>query len=254
MRVKLLVSYEGTDFKGWQKQKLGVLTVQGVLEEALFRLFGESISIIGASRTDGGVHARGQVCHFDVDKDLKRYNVISGLNRFAPACVSVKKAWVVSPNFHALHCAIEKTYKYRIQNNPFPEALEARFTHWVKFPLNEDILNSYSQFLVGTHDFKSFQTKGTDVKTTVRTINSAYWQKKRFAQIEFTIKGTGFLKQMVRNIVGTQLDLLRLQKPAQDFKNILDAGRRDQALSTAPAQGLCLEEVRYSSEGLIHEL
>ena len=246
-RFKLQLSYDGTDFKGWQKQKARVITVQGCLEQALKKIFHRPISSIGAGRTDAGVHARQQVCHFDVQpQELKPVlEVQNALNALTPDSLSVHKVQAVPQSFHALHSCRMKTYKYTLQNTHVPDARVLRFSHHIRTPLDLTWLNRCAKILVGTHDFKSFQTQGTQLKSTVRQVYKSHWQKKPFGFLVYTICGQGFLKQMVRNIVGTQLDLFRHHRPPTHIQKILKARDRRQALGTAPAKGLCLWRVHY---------
>lgn len=246
MKVKLLISYDGTDFGGWQKQRSGKPTVQGTLESALKKLFKRDLKTLGAGRTDAGVHASGQVCHFAIEgEDPTRFNLTRSLNTFTPDTLAVQQAWLAPDDFSALHSATAKTYKYLIHNSKVPDALRARYSLWVRHPLELDLLNSYSQVIVGEHDFKSFQTKGTDVVTTTRTVIEAGWQEKDDGLLEFTITGTGFLKQMVRNIIGGQLDLHAEKAPAAEVKKIMAAKDRKASGGTAAAHGLYLHQVHY---------
>lgn len=247
-KVKLVLSYDGSEFGGWQKQKSGPPTVQGTLEQALSRLFNDKISVLGAGRTDAGVHAINMVAHFKAPQDPKRYNLIKSLNALTPASISIKEVWEAPEDFHAIASSTGKTYKYLIHNNPIPTALRRNFTTWVRPPLDLDYLNEISQILVGKQDFKSFQTSGSKVSTTVREILQAEWKKTGANDIEFTIHGTGFLKQMVRNIVGTQLDLARIRAPKQRLAEIIAAQNRQEAGKTAPPQGLYLYRVYYPKD------
>ncbi|MEQ1878221.1 MAG: tRNA pseudouridine(38-40) synthase TruA, partial [Bdellovibrionia bacterium] len=154
----------------------------------------------------------------------------------------------VPPDFHSIHSTIRKTYKYRIFNSPHPTALFHRMTEWVYWPMNVDFLNEATTHILGTHDFTSFQTSGTQRKTTVRTIHYAKWTQKSPHFVEFTITGSGFLKQMVRNIVGTMLDLNRHKRPASEMTKILEARDRRMAGTTAEARGLSLFKVYYPQQ------
>ncbi len=246
-KVKLLISYDGTDFGGWQKQKSGKATVQGCIEKALKLLFKEDIKLTASGRTDAGVHAIAQVAHFKTTKDVKRYNVLRALNSLTPDSISIQKGWLVPADFHAIANCEEKTYKYLILNSQIPSALRARYATWIRREIDLDLLNSYCKPLLGEHDFSSFQSKGTEVSSTIRTITQAHWQLLDNNLIEFTITGNGFLKQMVRSIVGTQLDLMAQKAPQKQFKAIMAAFDRKMALTAAPALGLYLYSVKYPS-------
>lgn len=247
-KVKLLISYDGTDFGGWQKQKSGKPTIQGCLEKALAQLFQEDVSVMGAGRTDAGVHANGQVAHFIAPKDPINYGLPKSLNSYTPDGIGIKAVFLAPDNFHALASAESKTYKYYIWNSPTPDALKTRYCTWVRPRLDLEHLNASSEFLLGKHDFKSFQSSGTDVQTTVREVTEARWEWQNENLALFTISGTGFLKQMVRNIVGTTLDLFHNEAPPSEILEILAKKDRRAAKKTAPPQGLQLYEVKYPTE------
>lgn len=248
-RIRLDVSYDGSYFMGWQRQKEGSYTVQGVLEEKLSQILNQKISIIGSGRTDRGVHAVQQVCHFDLPYDPSHIKLKRALTSLLPRAIAVKKTFIVPEDFHALHSAKEKLYTYVIHNSKTPNPLRWKRCHWEpSHKLNLDYLNMLSQVLIGTHDFKSFQNAGTELKTTVRTIFEARWIEKKPGWIEFQIRGNGFLKQMVRNIVGTLLGLEKRKAPLSDLKAILEGKQRQLALKTAPSDGLYLTRVIYPIE------
>lgn len=247
-KVKLLLAYDGSEFGGWQKQKTGKQTVQGCLEIALSRLFNEPIKTIGASRTDTGVHALAQIAHFSSPKSVERYNLINALNSLTPSSMVIHRAWLAPDDFHALASSTGKIYKYLILNRSTGSALRRHHFTWIRPKLDLEFLNKCSQHLIGEQDFKSFQTAGTDLKHTVRHIWKAQWSQKNPHLIEFTIHGSGFLKQMVRNIVGTQLDLLAQGRKPTEIVEIIAAKDRSAALGTAPPEGLYLYKVEYPPE------
>jgi tRNA pseudouridine38-40 synthase len=263
-RVRLHLSYDGTDFHGWQRQtdtygNTTQITGQGTIEAAVEKLFGEKLSVVGASRTDAGVHAQMQVAHFDCKKDPTLFRDLRySLQCLTPSSLVVKEAFLAPFDFHSIATATDKTYRYSILNRRVPSALRRRTTWWVREPLSVDFLNEASQYLVGTHDFKSFQTSGTFVESTIRTLTKLTWQvvapseSKLDAQIAdtllFEIHGEGFLKQMVRNIVGTLVDLQANGKSPADIKAVLEAKDRRKAGNTAPPQGLFLSSIRYPHE------
>lgn len=254
-RVRLHISYDGTDFHGWQRQvdehgNQTQVTGQGTIEAAVERLFGEKLSVVGASRTDAGVHAKMQVAHFDALRDPAGFRDLRwSLQCLTPASFVIKDVFLAPKDFHAIACAQSKTYHYSILNRRVPSALRHRTTWWQRQPLDLDLLNEASQFLVGTQDFKSFQTSGTEVETTVRTVTAALWRRSQEGDtLEFEIQGEGFLKQMVRNIVGTMVDLVTEGRPPSEMKAILVACDRRRAGNTAPAHGLFLTSIRYPPE------
>jgi tRNA pseudouridine38-40 synthase len=247
-KVKLLISYDGTDYEGWQRQADGKVTVQETLEVALSRIFNTRMTVTASGRTDGGVHAEAQVVHFKAPKDPTKMKLVRALNSVLPDSVSVKKAWLAPEDFHAQKSAVQKTYRYLIHNSPIPDPLRRRYTAWIKKPLNIDKLNEITEPLLGEHDFKSFQTSGTVLKTTVRTIKAAKWAVAGENLVEFRITGTGFLKQMVRNIVGTAIYLYQNDLDALEMTRILAAKDRQIAKNTARPEGLRLESVEYPAD------
>jgi len=242
-RVKLLISYDGTDFFGWQRQQRHV-SVQGTLEEALQKIFREPIHLLGASRTDTGVHAVGQVAHFDAPRDPSQGDLRFALTGLTPPSIVIKQAWITPPDFHAIASSTHKTYRYLVLNRRIPSALRHRYSHWIRFPLDLDFLNEASEQLIGEHDFRSFQTSGTVVKSTVRNVMKAHWTRQDDTLI-FEITGNGFLKQMVRNIVGTLIELNMNAQKASKLREILAVLDRRRAGPTAPPQGLYLQRVYY---------
>lgn len=246
-KVKLQLAYDGSEFGGWQRQKTAMPTVQGVLEKAVSRLFNTNVKVVGAGRTDAGVHALGQVAHFVAPQPIERYNLVHAINSLTPASLSVHQAWEVPDEFHALASCTGKVYRYLILNTPTPSALRRHHFTWMRHPLDLENLNQMSQFLVGEQDFKSFQSAGTPVKSTVRKVWKAHWRRRSPQLVEFSIHGNGFLKQMVRNIVGTLLELQWNKEPPETIREILNARDRSQAGTTAPPQGLYLYHVQYPS-------
>ncbi len=251
-RIRLKVAYDGTDYLGWQRQKTTSATVQGHIELALSQIFNEAIQVIGASRTDTGVHAFGQNLHFDTSKDPSRYQLLRSLNSLLPHSISARQAWLVPEGFHALLSSRGKSYKYRIYNSPTPNPILRRYSHWEPRPLDLNFLQEASDFLLGEQDFKSFQTAGSPVPSTIRRIFKAHWQPVSGNLLEFHIVGSGFLKQMVRNILGSLLDLHFRQAPASRIQEILAARDRRAALGTAPPEGLFLMAVHYPKETRQH--
>ncbi|MCM2280387.1 MAG: tRNA pseudouridine(38-40) synthase TruA [Bdellovibrionaceae bacterium] len=245
-RVRLLISYDGTDYHGWQRQSRQ-RTVQGTLEEALQKFYKKPIKLMGASRTDTGVHAVGQTAHFDAPRDPFQGDLRFALTGMTPPSIVLKQAWHAPNLFHAIADAQKKTYRYHVLNRRVPSALRCRYSHWIRFPLDVDYLNEASRFLVGKQDFKSFQTSGTKVKSTVREIMSASWERDRDSLI-FTVTGNGFLKQMIRNIVGTLIDLNMNEAQPGRLQEIINARDRRKAGPTAPPQGLYLAQVYYPEE------
>lgn len=246
-RVRLTLSYDGSDYHGWQRQDAHV-SVQGTIENAVERMFGRKITVLGASRTDAGVHAEAQTAHFDCPVDPSQLNLRYSLQCLTPPTLVIKEAFEAPRDFHAIASSTHKTYRYLVLNRVVPSALRYRYTHWVRYPLNLDFLNEAARHLVGKKDFSSFQTSGTTVKSTVREVFSAGWRRLDNDTLEFTITGDGFLKQMVRNIVGTLIDLNRAEDRPERVREIIETRDRRQAGATAPPQGLYLSRVFYPPE------
>jgi tRNA pseudouridine38-40 synthase len=244
-KIRLLLSYDGTDFQGWQKQP-GCSTVQGTLEEVLTQLYLEPMKVIASGRTDAGTHAVGQVVHFEAPKILKgEAKLMRALNALLPPQIVVKGVWLAPDDFHALASARRKTYVYRIWNHPVRSALWNNRALHVPHELNLKKLNGLARQVIGTRDFKSFQTSGTPVKTTVRTVDRCVFEQRSKHMIDLYIRGNGFLKQMVRNLVGTMLHIERNDGDIAQFRAIFAACDRQAAKATAGAHGLYLYRVEY---------
>lgn len=244
-KIKLLLSYDGTPFQGWQKQP-GFSTVQGTLETALTQIYNEPIRTMGSGRTDAGVHAVGQVAHYETAKILNNEaRLIRGLNALLPEAIVVRGIWVAPDDFHALASAKRKTYIYRIWNHPIRSALWHQRALWVPQPIDIAHLNRLSKAVEGRRDFKSFQSQGTPVKSTIRHVEQCEWFRRSENLIELRIRGNGFLKQMVRNLVGTLLYLERHKGEVKDLEAIFQAHDRQAAKVTVAAQGLYLYRVEY---------
>jgi len=245
----MLVAYDGTDYSGWQRLGHTQHTVQQVLEDCLSSIFNEHITVIGSGRTDAGVHAQGQQAHFDALPDPKRVGQLKhALRRMLPPSVILKGLWLAPPEFHAIWSVERKTYIYRLETRPTPNIFTYRYSTWLHFPLDLELLQQHTKYLVGYQDFKSFMTSGSPVKTTLREVYSAEWNEPKKDCFTLTISGSGFLKQMVRNIVGTLVMLNKGSAPPEKTKEILEAKDRQKALWTAPARGLTLSKVFYPRE------
>jgi len=248
-KIKLLLTYDGTDYHGWQRQP-GANTIQGTLEHTLTQIYNEPIQVIGSGRTDAGTHAVGQVCHFEAPKILQREERLqTALNALLPDSIAVKGAWLAPDDFHALASATRKTYIYRIWNHPIRSPLWVNRALWLPKPLDLTFLNLLSRGCLGSKDFKSFQSTGTPVKSTIRHIDICEWQVRQKALVELRIRGNGFLKQMVRNLVGTLLHLERHRGATGahlgELQRIFEARDRQVAKTTVAAHGLYLYRVEY---------
>ena len=242
-RIKLTVAYDGTDYCGWQIQKNGV-TVEEVLNQALSRLTGEKITVTGASRTDAGVHARGNVAVFDTDTRIPAERIAYAVNALLPEDVVVVRSEEVPAGWHPRKCVSVKTYEYRILNREFPDPVRRRDTYFVPFPLSLERMRRAADYLKGTHDFKSFCSAQTTVEDTVRTI---YELEVEQSGDLFTIRvrGNGFLYNMVRIIAGTLAGVGRGYFEPGEVERMLEEKDRTKAGVTAPPQGLTLVGIEY---------
>jgi len=242
MHYRLIVEYDGTDFHGWQLQP-GARTVQGELEAAVARLFGAPARINAAGRTDAGVHAVGQVVSVRVERPLPPEVVCRALNAHTADDLSVRAVDVVDNAFDPRRHACSRRYEYRIWNRRAPSPFWRRYTWHVPQPLDVEAMAHAAGPLIGEHDFSSFQAAGCDAAHAVRRVlHSAVAADGGLLRYE--IEATAFLRHMVRNIVGTLVEVGLGRRPA-DLMPLLAARDRTQAAATAPASGLCLVEVRY---------
>ena len=242
-RVGLIVAYDGTNYCGWQIQPNGV-TIQGVLNDTLSQLLGEKIEVMGASRTDAGVHALGNVCVFDTNARMPADKISFALNQFLPEDIRIQLSEEVEPDFHPRYCDSEKTYEYQILNRKFPVPTERLYTYFYHYHLDVEKMREATSYLIGQHDFASFCGSGAQVKSTIRTITSMSVERDGDI-ITIRISGTGFLYNMVRIISGTLIEIGNGQYPPERMKDILDACDREAAGPTAPAKGLTLMGIRY---------
>lgn len=245
-RIKLTVAYDGTNYCGWQIQPNGV-TVQEILEGALSELLKEEIHIMGASRTDAGVHALGNVAVFDTGARMPGDKYSYALNTRLPADIRIQESREVSSDFHPRFAKTVKTYEYRILNRRFPDPTRRLYSFFYYYPLDEERMRRGAAYLVGEHDFKSFCTAKADVESTVRTVYSLDVEREG-DMITLRIRGNGFLYNMVRIIAGT---LLRVGSGAMEperVKEILEARDRSLAGETARPEGLTLVGIEYPEE------
>jgi len=245
-RVLLVVAYDGTAYNGWQLQP-GTPTIEGELNKALSSLLGEEIRVIGASRTDSGVHALCNIAVFDTNARIPAEKISYALNQRLPEGIRIQKSLEVAEDFHPRHCNSKKTYEYRILNREFPLPTKRLYAHFTYVPLDVELIRMGAKYLVGEHDFKSFCATAAVVETTIRTITDIGVEKDG-DEIVIRVSGTGFLYNMVRIIAGTLMEIGRGNYPPQKVQEILAAKDRQAAGPTAPANGLTL--VKYEFEGL----
>jgi tRNA pseudouridine38-40 synthase len=242
---RLTLEYDGSDFLGWQRQAEGTRTVQQTLEEALLRVTGAPAPVVGAGRTDAGVHAEGQVASVRLDTALEPAALRRALNALLPADLAVAEAAQAAPGFHARRDARRKTYRYRIWNAPVRSPLRARHSHHVAAPLDLEAMAAAARLAVGTHDFRSFQTAGSEVGSTVRTLYRADVLGQAGQEVRVEVEGDGFLRHMVRNLVGTLLRVGRGRDVPESLGAVLAARDRALAGPAAPGHGLTLVRVDY---------
>ena len=246
-RIKLTVAYDGTDYCGWQIQPNGI-TVEEVLNRNLSELTGEEITVTGASRTDSGVHAQGNVAVFDSDTTIPPERIAYAVNRKLPEDIVVIRSEEVPGDWHPRYQETEKTYEYHILNREMPDPVRRRDTYFVSYPLDLEAMRRAAAYLKGEHDFRSFCNVHTDVQDTVRTIYDLDIIRSGDL-VTVRIRGKGFLYNMVRIIVGTLVRVGRgFYSPGQ-VKEILEAKERTSAGVTAPPQGLVLVKIDYPGTG-----
>ena len=245
-RYKITVEYDGGDFVGWQRQANGP-SVQAALEEAIKGFCGETVLVEGAGRTDAGVHALGQVAHFDLNKETTADTVMKALNfHLKPAPVAVLAAEAVGDDFHARFSAIRRAYLYRIVNRRAPLALQRGQAWFVPQPLDAAAMHEAAQLLVGHHDFTSFRASECQAKSPVKTLDLLSVARSGDL-IETRAEARSFLHHQVRNFIGSLKLVGEGRWTADDLRRALDARDRSAAGPTAPAMGLFLTEVGYPS-------
>lgn len=241
MRVFMKIAYDGTNYCGWQIQINGI-TVEEVINRELSRLLGEEIAVIGASRTDSGVHALGNVAVFDTDTRIPAEKICFALNQRLPEDIRILESKEVPADFHPRFCNSTKTYEYRILNRKIPVPTERLYTHFVYMDLDVEKMQEAAKYIVGEHDFKSFCSVNSSAETTIRTIYELTVEKQQ-DEIVIRVSGNGFLYNMVRIIAGTLMEAGRGNIEPEQIIAMLKARDRQAAGPTAPACGLML--VKY---------
>ena len=241
--IKLTLEYDGTNYLGWQKQKVGI-TIQGTLEEAIKVLTKEEVEVTGSSRTDAGVHAKGFVANFKTNSNIPSEKFREAINHKLPEDIVILKSEEVEEEFHARYNAMGKTYSYSILNRDVPSAIDRNYLYHVKRRLDVESMKEACQYFIGTHDFSAFKTSGSSVKTTVRTIKELYIEDNDDI-IKIYVTGDGFLYNMVRIIVGTLIMVGSNKIKPLEIKNIIASKEREKAGICVPASGLVLEKVYY---------
>ena len=242
---RLLLEYDGTDFAGWQSQKQGERTVQGTLAAALAEIAGQAVRVTGAGRTDAGVHAEGQVAATTLDTRLDAETLARALNAKLPSDLAVLAVSPAADGFDPRREARSKLYRYAIWNGGAPSPLRLRRSHHVREPLDLAAMQSAAVALVGRQDFASFQAAGSRVGSTVRSLSRVCVAGEARGELRFELEGDGFLRHMVRNVVGTLLEIGLGRRAPDSLPALLAARDRTRAGPTAPACGLTLVRVDY---------
>ena len=243
-KFKLVIEYDGTAYHGWQRQKSD-RSIQAEIEKALTVMTRQAITLSASGRTDAGVHALGQAAHFTCETTIEPEAFHLGLNSLLPDDIVIKTCKRAPDTFHARYDARRKTYRYRILNRRVPTAVDNRYVWHIRQELRIGAMQAAAAQVVGEHDFKAFEGTGSPRTSTVRTIFNARLTQEPEGYLVFEIEGDGFLRYMVRNIIGTLVEVGRGKITPKDFNAILESRDRDRAGATAPPQGLFLVSVEY---------
>jgi tRNA pseudouridine38-40 synthase len=242
--IRLLIEYNGTNYQGWQVQPKGP-TIQGMVEEKLALITGEAVHLIGSGRTDSGVHAFGQVANFKTKSQLNIHSIQKALNSLLPPDIMIQRAEEVEEGFDARKQSKSKVYEYRILNRELRSAFDHEYAWHIPQKLDLEEMRKATRILIGEHDFLSFRSVGSPTRTAIRRVIRAEWKKGQDGFIRFEVEANGFLKQMVRAMVGTLVEVGKGKIDSEEFRKILDSRNRKEAGPTAPAHGLFLKEVKY---------
>lgn len=243
--LKLTVEYDGTGYCGWQRQSNGI-SIQELIENRLSRIVQEPVKVIGSGRTDAGVHALGQVAHVHLSNPIALHHILAGINSLLPVDIAVRELEEADPNFHARYDAKSKVYRYRICNRRIRSPLGHRYSWGISYSLDFEAMKEAARYFQGTHDFTSFSAAQTDVRHRTRTVTRMEVATGPDGIIEFIMEADGFLRHMVRTIVGTCVEVGSGKLRSGEVEQILAAKNRALAGPTAPARGLFLQEVKYS--------
>lgn len=240
----MIIQYDGTRYKGWQKQNENVNTVQGKLENIINTMVKEEVTLVGCGRTDAGVHALNYTANFHTNSNMKSEEMFKYINDNLPEDIALLSLKDASERFHARYNIQSKTYMYRINNSGVKNIFDRKYIHNIDEKLNLEKMRQCSQVLIGTHDFQSFTTLKSKTKSTVRTINYINIEEKNNI-VEIDVNGNGFLWNMVRIILGTLIEAGKGKLDIEDVENILNAKKRADAGPMVPAKALFLKDVEY---------
>jgi tRNA pseudouridine38-40 synthase len=253
-RWKITIEYDGTDYHGWQRQEDGIPSIQRSIETAITKFCGQDITITGAGRTDAGVHAYGQIAHFDLDygdRDLTGFDLAKAINaHLRPQPIAIIHAETVADDFHARFGAKHKTYHYRVITRSAPPVRDLNHVWHMKYDLDVDAMREGAKHLLGHHDFTSFRDSQCQAKSPMRTLDNITITETDYdshggKHILFALEAQSFLHHQCRNIVGTLVDVGKQKTNPDDVKTILDAKDRTKAGMTAPASGLSMFKINY---------
>jgi tRNA pseudouridine38-40 synthase len=242
--IKLIIEYDGSRYKGFQRLKDSDNTIQGKVESVLSKMVDEDIEIIGSGRTDMGVHACNQVANFKTNSNMSVEKMNDYLYRYLPEDIVVKEVKEVNERFHSRYNAKQKVYLYKINNAKHHDVFLRKYSTHIEKPLDIELIKKASEYLIGEHDFTSFASSKSKKKSNVRNIHSITINKNKDV-VDIYVEGNGFLYNMVRIIVGALIDVGLHRKTPEDIKSMLEAKDRSKASDTAPAKGLYLYSVKY---------
>ena len=242
--IKLIVEYDGTRYHGWQRQK-GDLTIQSVIEDSIRTIVGDRITLIGSGRTDAGVHALYQACNFITRSGIKPDSMRRGLNSLLPDDIKIRRIEYVPLDFHARYSVKSKAYEYRIYNRKDTNVFLRNYTWHIRDELDIEAMRRSLSILIGRHDFSSFKSSGSANKDPVREMIRAELHGPRQGVISFLFEADGFLRHMVRNIIGTVIEVGKGKISLDEFREIFQSNKRINAGIKAPPQGLFLKMVKY---------
>ena len=242
--LKMAISYDGSKYKGWQKQKGIEITIQGKIETVLSKMTGEQIQVVGCGRTDSGVHAENYIANFQTASEFSIDEILDYLYEYLPEDIVVKSMKDTTERFHARYNVKTKTYVYKINNNKFRDVFNRKYAYHIVSKLNVSEMKKAAELLIGTHDFQSFTSLKPNTKPTVRNINYVNITENQ-GMIEIEVNGNGFLLNMVRIIAGTLIEVGKGKLTPEDVERILNEKKRSEFVPVAQAKGLFLRDVQY---------